>query len=155
MAEFKVRLLQPQLTASVRLRVAPEQLGEELGKGLAEVWEAIQAQGVVMGGPPFARYFVYEPQSLDLEAGCPVKSPAAAAGRVGPNRLPGGMAAVGLHLGPYHSLRQTYFELAEWMQARGYEPNDDPWESYLTDPDLVPNPADWETEVIWPVGRRI
>lgn len=27
-----------------------------------------------------------------------------------------------------------------------------PWESYLTDPEATPNPADWRTAVYWPLA---
>ena len=67
--------------------------------------------------------------------------------------LPGGTIAVTIHAGPYDKLGDAYSAVQEWMNANGYKPNGAPWEAYLTDPGDHPNPADWKTEVCWPVTR--
>ena len=37
------------------------------------------------------------------------------------------------------------------LVTRRRVPGDGPWEVYLADPGRVPDPADWLTEVVWPL----
>ena len=65
--------------------------------------------------------------------------------------LPGGLAAVTIHSGPYDKLQAAYAALEEWIAVNGFHPADAPWEAYLNDPADHPNPQDWKTEVCWPL----
>jgi hypothetical protein len=38
------------------------------------------------------------------------------------------------------------------MDTNGVRPGGAPWETYLTDPADLPDPADWRTEVCWPLA---
>jgi len=38
------------------------------------------------------------------------------------------------------------------MAANGVRAGGAPWESYVTDPGEHPDPADWRTEVYWPLS---
>jgi AraC family transcriptional regulator len=40
-----------------------------------------------------------------------------------------------------------------WIEANGHRAAGAPWEVYITDPADHPEPADWRTEVIWPLER--
>jgi AraC family transcriptional regulator len=55
-------------------------------------------------------------------------------------------------VGPYDGLRDAYAAIEQWMGREGYKPAGAPWESYVTDPGEVPNPAEWKTEVFWPIA---
>ena len=90
---------------------------------------------------------------ITIEAGCPLASPARGAGEVEAGFLQGGPAAVALHAGAYDELPATYAALERWLEESGYLPGGPPWESYLTDPADFPNPADWRTQVYWPLAR--
>jgi len=70
---------------------------------------------------------------------------------VGSGELPGGPAAIALHVGAYPKLGAAYERLREWMAANGNEPGVGPWESYVNNPMEVPE-QDLRTEVIWPVS---
>ena len=63
----------------------------------------------------------------------------------------GGPAAVAVHMGPYDKLQETYAAMERWMQQQGVRAAGAPWESYITDPADHPDPADWRTEVYWPL----
>ena len=115
--------------------------------------------GGQMAGPPFARYHHYGPDRVDVEVGAPIAFVTAGLqpisgkpdGIIGVSSLPGGLAAVTVHSGPYDTLSQTYDALAAWIAAEGHTAGDGPWEVYLSDPGLVPDPADLETEIVWPI----
>jgi AraC family transcriptional regulator len=72
-------------------------------------------------------------------------------GDVRADTLPGGPAAVTMHVGPYDTLTEAYAALEQWIADQGLAPAGAPWECYRTDPGEVPDPKDWKTEVFWPV----
>jgi len=58
-----------------------------------------------------------------------------------------------VHGGLYDELPNTYAALERWIEANGLRAGDAPWESYITSPAEDTNPADWRTEVYWPLAR--
>lgn len=62
--------------------------------------------------------------------------------------IPAGTYAVGLHVGPYHRLHETYLDvIGRWFPESGYElATDAVVEHYLNDPSCTPE-ADLRTEV--------
>ena len=53
---------------------------------------------------------------------------------------------------PYDTLAATYDRLAAWIAQNGLVAGSGPWEVYLTDPTQVADPAEYVTEVNWPLG---
>ena len=152
-AACRVRELEAQAVATVRATVDASQVSAQLAVMLPEVMSALAEQGVQPAGPPFSRYHEIDPEAntIDLEAGIPIAAPIEAAGRVQPSELPGGRAAATWHLGSYHELARTYARLEGWMKREGLAARGPFWEVYWTDPGIEPDPADWKTEVLWPV----
>ena len=74
-------------------------------------------------------------------------------GEVEAGELPGGPAVVAVHAGPYDQLAETYAAMERWMEQNGLRPGAAAWEHYVTDPAEHPDPADWRTEIYWPVAR--
>ena len=70
-----------------------------------------------------------------------------------PGILPGGPVALGVHAGPYDQLPETNAAIENWIEANGFRVAGPPWESYITDPGEHPDPADWRTEVYWPLAE--
>ena len=56
-----------------------------------------------------------------------------------------------LHIGPYETLTKTYNVIQQRMIQEGLQPSTDMWESYLSDPQAEPDPANWRTLVVRPV----
>lgn len=164
MVDIEVRTLAATTTIAVRLETTTDQLASVFDVQMPRVGERLAAVGGAMAGPPFARYHHFGPDGVDVEIGIPVEStpagldPAGAEpdGRVGVSSLPGGPVAVATHHGPYDALVTTYDALAAWIASErpgGLVAGDGPWEVYLTDPGSAPDPADWLTEVVWPLAR--
>ena len=47
----------------------------------------------------------------------------------------------------------TNAAIERWIDENNLRPNGPPWEWYVTDPGEHPNPADWRTEVYWPLAE--
>ena len=142
-------------TAVVRGEVPVPEISAFLGGAFGEVMGAISAAGVFPAGPPFARYDFLEvpageaPETFAVEAGFPVSAPVVPTGRVEPSTLPGGSAAVTVHVGPYQNVSAAYTAIERRLGEHAMVPKGAPWESYLDDPSEVPEP---HTEVMWPCG---
>jgi effector-binding domain-containing protein len=135
MSNYSVVECSSRATASVRRRVKLEDLPEFFAESLPMVLEAIEEQGAVPGGEPFARYRGAPNGSVDVEAGFPVAGDFAPSGEIQAGQLPGGRVIAGLLLGAYDSIGQMYAKLTAWAIAHGLRPTQDLWEVYLTDPE--------------------
>jgi AraC family transcriptional regulator len=50
-------------------------------------------------------------------------------------------------------LHEAHAAIEAWLGAHALKPAGDPWEVYVTDPGEVPNPAEWQTLVVWPTNE--
>ncbi|MGC1460263.1 MAG: GyrI-like domain-containing protein [Steroidobacteraceae bacterium] len=129
----------------------------ELQPMLAECFGKLFAHGHTAGlpvaGGPIARYLVVGSGPWTVEAAMPLAAPVAGQGEMEAGMLPAGPVAVGIHGGLYEQLPETYAAIEKWMAANEERAAGAPWESYVTDPGQFPNPADWRTEVYWPLEK--
>jgi AraC family transcriptional regulator len=135
----------------IRRRTAAADIAATLAQILPAVFTYAQRAAVPFAGPPFTRYVTTGRGLLTVEAGMPVAGPARGDGEIEVSELPGGPAAVAVHVGPYETLEHTHAAVERWLEASGHVAAGPPWEVYVTDPGEVPDPAAWRTEVIYPV----
>lgn len=147
------RELGPQPILKVRAKAARHELADAIGQGVGKVYMHVQSAGVPLAGHPFTRYLSAGPGLMEIEVGFRVGDGAAGGGGIEADELPAGPAVVAMHAGPYDQLAETYAALERWMEQNGQRPGGAPWESYVTDPADHPDPADWRTEVFWPLAK--
>lgn len=152
MYEVIERVLVEQPTVVMRHRLEVTGIAAWIGPAFSRVQQAICAAGLWPDGMPFARYQKVPEMAatFDVEAGFPVSRPLpeCTAGDVHPSRLPGGPAAVTLHVGPYDAMTPAYEALEKWIADRGGTPDGPPWECYQSEP--WGDPATWRTEIVQP-----
>jgi len=148
--------LKEQPTAVVRETVPMTALRDFFSRAFGAVMGAVQEQHVQLAGPPFALYRGMPTDVVDVEAGFPLAAPFKSAGGedavVAAGTLPAGQAYEAMHIGSYESLQRTYGAIMARMQEDGASPGEAMWEYYLTDPGAEPDPAKWQTLVVWPVA---
>ena len=147
------RELAAQPILFVRMKAARHELPGVIAQGVTKVYTHAQTTGVPLAGHPLTRYLSSGPGVMAIEVAIPVANAAAGGGDVESGELPGGSTAVAIHAGPYDQLGETYAALERWIEQQGLRPGGAPWEWYVTDPADHPDPADWRTEVYWPVTR--
>ena len=137
----------------VRLRAGRHEIANAIGEGLGKAFPYSQRLGLAIAGRPFTRYLSTGPGLFSIEVGMPVATAPQGEGVVEAGTLPAGPVAVATHAGPYDQLSETYAALERWIESNGYRIGGAPWESYITDPADHPDPADWRTEVYWPLEK--
>ncbi|HSU48643.1 MAG TPA: GyrI-like domain-containing protein [Arthrobacter sp.] len=144
--------LTEQPVAVVRESVPMDSLTSFFDRAFGAVMAAVQMQGASPAGPPFALYHGMPGETVDVEAGFPVAGHFHGTGEVASGALPDTDAFEAIHTGPYDTLGTTYGAIREHMLAEGAVPGQVMWEYYLTDPQKQPDPATWQTRVVWPVA---
>jgi effector-binding domain-containing protein len=152
MATFTVETLEPQAAAVFRAEVPMEDLPAAFERGFHASFAAAEDQGVAVVGPPFGFYPRMPADTVEVLVGFPVAGAITPTDEVTDFELPGGPAVVGVHVGSYDGLSTTYDELAAWAAAEGITLADQMWESYVSDPEEQPDPATWETRIVWPLA---
>ena len=152
MYEIEERTLAEQPTMVVSGKVKLEDIPAFLGRVYTTVERQVQEAGAHVIGAPFARYRCLDAEftEFEIEAGIPVLVAAPGHGEVHGSSLPGGPAAITIHIGPYQRMEPAYQAIEAWLHERGAEPNGPAWEVYHTDPDEQSDPATWHTEIVQP-----
>lgn len=153
MSGFEFRSTPLQHTAVVTVTTPLHRIGETMGEAFGTVFAALAKAGVKPAGPPMCKYLASSEDSVTYEAGVPVAEPFASEGKVTASQIGGRTAAVGLHVGPYDTLVETYSKLQSWLERQGRKPSTVMWESYLDDPDET-EPSQLRTEIFWPAEEE-
>ena len=135
----------------MRKQVKPEEVSTALASMLPPVFQYATEQGYPFAGYPTTRYVSFGPGLITLEAGMPIAGQPAGAGEILIGSLVGGDVVSTIHQGSYDTLNEAHEALQMWMMENGEVSAGPPWEVYITDPGEVPDPADWQTEIIHPL----
>ena len=154
MLSIERRELSPAHVLIVRARCARHELSKTMGECFGKAFPFAMQSGVPLAGRPFTRYLSTGPGLFTIESGCVLAAATPGAGDIEAATLPGGPAVVATHGGSYDTLGETYAEMERWMEKNGLRPGGAPWESYITDPAEHPDPANWRTDIYWPLGDR-
>jgi effector-binding domain-containing protein len=150
-------IVRQELTARpillIRRRIARTDLQGMLAECFGKLYGHGQKAGLPIAGWPLARYLSAGLGLWTVEAAMPLAAAAPGAGEMEAGTLPGGPVAFGVHAGPYDQLAETNATIEKWIEANGFRVGGAPWECYVTDPAEHPNPADWRTEVYWPLAE--
>jgi len=141
----------PQHALVVRRRIKPSEVAATLAEVLGSVFQYAQRTGAAFAGQPFTRYLEWGPGLITIEAGMPIAAPEMGEGNILADTLPGGFVATTIHSGPYDRLTAAHAAVQIWIEQQGLVAAGAPWESYVTDPADYPDPADWKTEIFWPL----
>jgi DNA-binding transcriptional MerR regulator len=151
--EIDIRELPEQAVVGTRERVHMNDLTSAIPRGIAEVHGYLEELGVPATGPPITICaFPDADDMVDLANTWPVAEEVHGRGPIDSWTLPAVRALWMRHQGPYERLPQSYRLLEEVMAKSGLEPADAPREIYVTDPQEVSDPAEYVTEIAWPIG---
>jgi DNA-binding transcriptional MerR regulator len=153
--EVKIEEVPAQRYAVVRERVRNEQLPELIPRQIDAVHAYLQEVGARFVGPPICVCPFPDEEGLAwCEIGWPVEGHVEGRPPVEIKTYPASRALVFKHVGPYTELSRSYRLMSELMEENGLEPAGDPREIYDSDPEEVPDPNDYVTLIVWPIGAE-
>jgi AraC family transcriptional regulator len=135
----------------IRRRIPVSQLQQTMGECFGALFGHGMKSGLPIAGQPISRYVSTGAGLWTVDFVLPLLQPAESSGEMESGVLVSGPVAFAVHEGPYDQLSETYAAIENWIEDSGYRSSGPPWESYLTDPGETPDPADWRTEVFWPL----
>lgn len=135
----------------VQRRIAFSELQQTMGECFGTLYGHGAKSGLAIAGQPIARYVSTGPGLWTVDFIMPLASPAEAEGEMQAGVLPSGPVAFAVHQGAYDTLGETNAAIEKWIEENGYSVSGAPWESYVTDPGETPDPANWKTEIFWPL----
>jgi effector-binding domain-containing protein len=153
----EVKDLDERHYVGIRTQVPMQELPKVIPQSLGQLFAWLRKQGVAPSGAPFIRYHVINMKSkLDVELGVPIASTPPGDGVISSGVLPAGRYAALTYAGVENGMKANA-ALLDWGAAQGLAwdnwqvENGDAFgcriESFLTDPDVEPDMAKWETEV--------
>lgn len=145
------RLEREQPLLFIRRRIARSALQQTMGECFGTLYGHGQAAALAIAGYPIARYVATGPGLWTVDFAMPLSTPAPAVGEMQAGTLPAGPVAFAVHQGPYEQLPDTNAAVERWIEENGFVVGGAPWEWYVTSPGEVPDPANWRTEVYWPL----
>jgi AraC family transcriptional regulator len=143
----------PQPVLFIRRRVAAHEVQPALAECFGKLYGYATQKGLPIAGFPLCRYVSTGVGLWTIEPGVPLAAPAPGEGEMQAGELPGGPVAFAVHAGPYDELGISNAAVERWIEANGHRVGGAPWEWYVTDPGEHPNPADWKTEIYWPLAE--
>lgn len=127
-------------------------IADTLGKLLPAVFQYAMQSGFELRSRPTAIYQEWGPGMVTIHAGMAVETGTPSDG-IELATLPACDAAVTTHAGAYDGLGDAHAALEQFIDEQGLHSEGPPREIYLTDPGEVPDPKDWKTQIVWPVGE--
>jgi AraC family transcriptional regulator len=148
--EIEVKELESQHAVAIRETTTAEELGKVMPGLYPEVFAYLEKKGLQPAGPSFGVYHTFSEDRVDFHAGFPVGEPVEGQGRIEAIELPGGRAAVTVHVGPYTTIGAAYEALDAFMHGQGHKQGAPPREVYVVGAGDEPDSSKWRTEVVYP-----
>jgi DNA-binding transcriptional MerR regulator len=151
--EIGIQDVEKQKVLVIREHVHQDEMSTVVPRDIAEVHAYLQELGLGFQGPPVCICpFPDEGGTLDAEIGWPVAEEQPGRDRIESKTLPATRALVMKHVGPFSALAGSYRLMSEVMEENGLTATDAPREVYVTDPEEVGDPNEYETLIVWPIG---
>jgi DNA-binding transcriptional MerR regulator len=150
---LEVREVPEQRVVSVHDRASEATIGQVIPQAIDRVHGFLASHGVEPAGAPICITSPWDDAGeMELDTGWPVGVDVETEPPFEALTLPATRALVMRHVGPYQELHTSYRLMCETMEEQGLTPAGPVREVYVTNPEEVPDPADYVTEIVWPIG---
>jgi DNA-binding transcriptional MerR regulator len=151
--EVKIKEFQPTQVVGITLDTTPEGIGTDAPNAYQQLFDRLGQEGVAPIGAPRLVYHEMGDEVWRIEACVPVGERVTIGDGFQSREVDGGRAATAVHEGPYDELGIAWQELSNWIAAHGHTmpAASRPFDIYLNDPNEVQDPAQYLTELVWPI----
>jgi effector-binding domain-containing protein len=150
----QVKHLPTQPIISIRASVPHEAVMRFYEQSQAELHAYAQQIGVAITGPKMSLWYSGphdSPTHTDIETALPVAHLVPAQGRIQSRALPAGRVVFTIHQGAYDTLGEAFAAVWRFIEQQHAVAAGPPHDLVLVGPDDTPDPADYQTEVAWPI----
>ena len=133
-------------------------ISAKLGEVYSEIYHSLASQGTMPISQPFAKYisFPHNPRDENkviFQGGAFTETGIETSGRIQIGNSTSANTLQASHFGVYETAGITHDAMKKYCDDNGYTINGSAYEIYITDPSLEPNPANWETKVIYELAN--
>ena len=155
-SEIKVAQWDSQYLISKVTNCSSHTINASLTSIYNDLFVYLAQNGIMSTQAPFAQYleFPTKPKSKDvvkLRAGTFIDIPIKDSLNNGfeYKQIPHSLSVQSKHKGDYKTIFNTHEKIKSYCQENNYTIKSPPYEIYITDPQLNPNPMEWETLVVY------
>jgi len=131
-----------------RSRAIPAQIAQSMGMAFGQIMEYV---GDTKHGTPMSIWYDWQSDTLEFDNVIPLDEPMEGKGNIKSIVTYAGRAIKAVHTGDYESTQHSWKLMGDYIHENKLELNGDPYEVYITDPGMEPDPSKWITELYWPV----
>jgi AraC family transcriptional regulator len=128
-----------------------EEVGKAMGPAYGAIMQVVESTGAQVIGSPFCIWYEWENKILEFDNAIPIDRKIKGTKDVLPIKTYQGNVAFVSHMGEYSTTSFSWVALEDYIMENNLEMNGAPYEVYITDPETEPNPANWITELYWPI----
>jgi effector-binding domain-containing protein len=152
--EIEIKDVPAQPVLVIRQRAPLEKMSEVIPAAFEEIAGYLHERGLEPIGPPTTICpYADDEGMVDVSNAWTIGSDVTGRGRIEATTLPACTVLAYEHRGHYNELDRSYRALQELVEREGLTIAGEPREVYWTDPEDLPDPADWLTEIQFPIVR--
>ena len=136
--------------AFIHLQIPRAEMHAVLPPTLNQLFDAVKEQGLPIK-PWFAHHLTLSDSDFDFEACIPVDDSFVPTERIQRGLWPSGTVARTVYQGDYPGLPAAWHELNTWIRKQGHAYAGDIYEHYIVNQGTTKNPAEFRTEMSWPL----
>lgn len=137
---------------AIKATVSAAQIGDKMGELMGRLVEFAGKNKVEITGPPFARYFSFSEEKVDMQVCFPVAKTVKPSGDITSEKMPAGMNAEVDYFGNYDGSMYAHTAMDNWLKANNKQASDAPYEIYFTDPAAEADTSKWHLKVCYPIN---
>ena len=126
----------------------------QMGKMYEELYGALKKSKVEPKGAAFALFPSFTPESMEFVCAVPVEATAKIPAKYKVMQTQAGEVVKASHTGSYEKLEDLHNQLNQFIEFRNLEIAGAPWEVYVKGPMEEKDPANYVTEVYYPVKAK-
>ena len=131
---MEIKDMSEKLAVMIRKNTSIQDMPSILGACYEEIIQYVNEIGAKEPIESFVIYYNMDMSNLEIDVGFTVSEKLPGRGHIIMSSIPKGKYAIALHEGPYDTLTDTYNELTEFVNEKGYEVDNWVYEVYLNNP---------------------
>jgi effector-binding domain-containing protein len=131
-----------------------DQVTAKLGQTYGQLMSYMGKNAIEQNGQPLAVYLQADESGFAFIPGIPVNATETMDEAYMIRQTAEGMVLRTAFLGPYDAMEPAYHQMESFIEFLNLESAGSPWEEYVTDPGMEPNPSNWLTHIYWPVQLK-